>query len=104
MDAYFAVVVGADTSLAAAADEVRKAASWAARQTPPRPVRVYRRSGAFHTTVLFDSSQSALAALPALRAATRSDAYIADLRSWCPAALATTPRIERDIAVSDCRF
>jgi hypothetical protein len=78
----FGVVFGADRTIPAAMDEVRRA-----RDATPAPVSLYERQGTWRGIAGFETREAARAALPRYTAF-RPDAYVVDLRGWCPNASA----------------
>lgn len=104
--AGFMVLLASDTTAGAggALDEVTQARTWVKANAPEAKVQVFRRNSYYATAVVFAHQDAAQAALRPLRQAFRSDAYIAEVRSWCPAALRATPRREEGLEVIDCGF
>lgn len=75
----WAVVFGADRSLAEAQAEVNRLA----RQTAFKTAQILLRSGSYRTVVQFDSRNAAEDALGQMRAI-RSSSYVVDMNRWCP--------------------
>jgi hypothetical protein len=102
----FAVILSSDTTLGpgGAADEIKDARGWAAKQKPEPEVRVFLRNGYYATSVIFYSRDAAQDALLSLRKIFQSSPYVADLRSWCPASQQATPVDESGTQVIDCGF
>jgi hypothetical protein len=80
----WAIVLGADRTLPEAQTELREFASVGFDD-----MRIYSRQNSFRTVAKFDGKEQATSALRiAMRR--RKDAYIVDLRRWCPKQTAET--------------
>lgn len=81
----FGIVFGGDRTIRSAMDEVARA-----RSAGPAPVSLWLRQGFWRGLALFETREAARAALPRYTAF-RPDAYVVDLRSWCPNVTTRSP-------------
>lgn len=94
----FGIVFGADSSRDAAMDEVRKA-----EKISKAPITLFKRQGTIRSVAGFATRDDANAALPVF-ARMRSDSYVVDLRSWCPAAFAAGASATGTPPLVDCKY
>lgn len=94
----FGVAFGSDITHDQAMTEVNKA-----RKVSNAPIALFQREKYLRSVAAFATRDAATAALPTFRSV-RSDAYIVDFRTWCPAALNTLFSDGDTPTVIDCRF
>jgi hypothetical protein len=79
----FGVVFGGDSSEDAARDQLKLA-----ERLPSGSRRLFQRQGSYRSVVVFPTRDTAMAALPRIKALNRysAGAYVVTLASWCPGA------------------
>ena len=92
----FGIVFGADSSPAAAMDEVKKVSA--------DPVILYKRQGSWRSVAYFGTRKAANEDLPRIKSV-KADAYIVDISSWCPSSVLISAAPPPNMAEQkDCQF
>lgn len=97
-------MLSSDTTIGAggAKDELGRAQAFAQTNFPDARPLVLLRNHLFATGLLFSSQDAANQAVGKLQQFHWKDAYVANLRAWCPAGVGREPATREGISFINC--